>query len=98
MSKPIPAVRPEPRVAAFRAALGTLAAGAALVLFLRAWTPLALAAAAAIAVVATLRLGRRATVGVPLRINLVALAGVTAFWVSWTFGNATLFTLAERMR
>jgi hypothetical protein len=95
---PEPALPIRPRVAAFRAALGTLAASAALVLFLRAWTPLAIAAAAAIAVVATLRLGRRATVGVPLGVNLVALAGVTAFWVSWTFGNATLFAFAERMR
>ena len=81
-----------------RAALGVAFACAAPALFVQSWTPLAIAAAVAVAGVAALRLVRRAPVGVPPLSGLIALVGVGAFWAAWTFGHPTLFALAERMR
>jgi membrane-associated phospholipid phosphatase len=81
-----------------RPVLGIAAACAAPALFLQAWTPLAVAAAVAILGVSTLRLARRAPIGVPPLAGIVALAGVAAFWVAWTFGHASLFSAAEHMR
>jgi membrane-associated phospholipid phosphatase len=94
----MPLAAESPRPTPMRAAIALLVVAAVPCLFLQAWTPPAIAASLAIGLLAVIRLTRRAQAGVPPLIALAAFAGVTAFWAAWTFGNATLFALAERMR
>jgi membrane-associated phospholipid phosphatase len=89
---------PDPRMPSRWLIGGMLVACVAPALFMQGWTPYSIAGAFAVAIVALIRFARRAPFGVPPLAGLAAVAGLTAFWASWTCGNATLFALAERMR
>jgi membrane-associated phospholipid phosphatase len=93
-----PAADARPGLSPLHGAVGFAVAWAVPALFLQTWTPLAIASAIVVGGFTATRLARRASAGVPPLVALVALVGVTAFWASWTFGNAALFALAERMR